>query len=85
MNYTIRFIRPTQTQLCLPELSKPILVLYRNSGRIWAQRDTHGGSFSLSSCSLLITEIANATLLRACLLKIVKLLLTAAVSYCLLL
>lgn len=78
MVYTIWFIWPTQTQLCLPKSSTLISVLCKSKGRMWAQWEIHVGP--LTRAELSINNWVCCSELH--LPRAAKLLLTAAASSC---
>lgn len=81
MVYTIWFIRPTQTQLCLPKPPALIPVLCKSKGRMWAQWEIHVGPLTRAGLS-----VHNWACKRCCsglhLPRPAKPLLTAAASSC---
>lgn len=78
MVYTIWFIRPTQTQLCLPKSSVLISALCKSKGRKWAQWEIHVGPLTRAELSINNWVCCSGLHLP----RAAKLLLTAAASSC---
>lgn len=78
MVYTIWFIWPTQTQLCLPKSSTLISVLCKSKGRMWAQWEIHVGPLTRAELSINNWVCCSGLHLP----RAAKLLLTAAASSC---
>lgn len=78
------FIRPTQTQLCLPKCSALISVLCKSKGRLWAQWEIHVGPLTRAELSInnWACKLTANHCSGLCLLKAAKLLLIAAASSC---